>query len=154
MFSPPGMRLEPTGHNPRRYTVSFDDLEDGVQRLVGCPHQASLSASLPRCRPGCRPRSQKVGVPIRPTGGARVIASEPASATRVTVPSAVIANAQLDTEQLAPGMAPTACSRPNMMTHPGALLCRAPGEATLMTGQYLLASKTSANAMAATISGH
>jgi len=34
-----GMRLEPTGRNPRHYTVSFDDLEDGVRRLVGCPHQ-------------------------------------------------------------------------------------------------------------------
>jgi hypothetical protein len=34
-----GMRLEPTGRNPRHYTVSFHDLEDGVQRLVRCPHQ-------------------------------------------------------------------------------------------------------------------
>ena len=30
------MRLEPTGRNPRHYTVSFDDLEEGVQRLVSC----------------------------------------------------------------------------------------------------------------------
>jgi hypothetical protein len=28
-----GMRLEAAGRNPRHYTVSFDDLEDGVQRL-------------------------------------------------------------------------------------------------------------------------
>ena len=34
-----GMRLEPTGRNPRHYTVGFDDLDDGVQRLIGCPQQ-------------------------------------------------------------------------------------------------------------------
>ena len=34
-----GMRLEPTGRNSRHYTVSFDDLEDGVQRLVSCTYQ-------------------------------------------------------------------------------------------------------------------
>ena len=34
-----GMRLEPTGRNPRHYTVGFDDLEDGVRRLASCPHQ-------------------------------------------------------------------------------------------------------------------
>lgn len=34
-----GLRLEPTGRNPRHYTVSFDDLDDGVRRLAGCPHQ-------------------------------------------------------------------------------------------------------------------
>jgi len=34
-----GMRLEPTGRNPRHYTVGFDDLKSGVQRLVTCPHQ-------------------------------------------------------------------------------------------------------------------
>jgi hypothetical protein len=28
-----GMRLEPTGRDPRHYTVSFDDLENGMQRL-------------------------------------------------------------------------------------------------------------------------
>jgi hypothetical protein len=39
-----GMRLEPTGRNPRHYTVSFDDLEDGVQRLVSCPHQVMPNA--------------------------------------------------------------------------------------------------------------
>lgn len=38
-----GMRLEPTGRNPRHYTVSFDDLEDGVQRLVRCPHRVMLN---------------------------------------------------------------------------------------------------------------
>jgi hypothetical protein len=39
-----GMRLEPTGRNPRHYTVSFDDLEDGVQGLVSCPHQVVPNA--------------------------------------------------------------------------------------------------------------
>jgi hypothetical protein len=34
-----GLRLEPTGRNPRHYTVGFDDLDDGVRRLAGCPHQ-------------------------------------------------------------------------------------------------------------------
>jgi hypothetical protein len=34
-----GMRLKPTGRNPSHYTVGFDVLEDGVQRLVSCPHQ-------------------------------------------------------------------------------------------------------------------
>lgn len=39
-----GMRLEPTGRNPRHFTVSFDDLEDGVRRLVSCPHQVTPNA--------------------------------------------------------------------------------------------------------------
>lgn len=39
-----GMRLEPTGRNPRLYTVSFDDLEDGVQRLVSCPRRVMPNA--------------------------------------------------------------------------------------------------------------
>ena len=39
-----GMRLEPTGRNPRHYTVSFDDLEGGVQRLVNCLYQAMPNA--------------------------------------------------------------------------------------------------------------
>jgi hypothetical protein len=34
-----GLRLEPTGRNPRHYTVSFSDLDDGVRRLAACPHQ-------------------------------------------------------------------------------------------------------------------
>jgi len=38
------MRLEPTGRNPRHYTVSFDDLQGGVQRLVSCPHQVMPNA--------------------------------------------------------------------------------------------------------------
>ena len=38
-----GMRLEPTGRNPRHFTVGFDDLE-GVQRLASCPHQVVPNA--------------------------------------------------------------------------------------------------------------
>jgi hypothetical protein len=34
-----GIRLEPTGRNPRHYTASFDNLDDGVRRLASCPHQ-------------------------------------------------------------------------------------------------------------------
>ena len=39
-----GMRLEPTGRNPRHFTVGFDDLEGGVQRLASCPHQGVPNA--------------------------------------------------------------------------------------------------------------
>jgi len=39
-----GMRLEPTGRNPRHYTLSFGDLEDGVHRLASCPHQVMQNA--------------------------------------------------------------------------------------------------------------
>ncbi len=34
-----GLRLEPTGRNPRHCTVGFDDLAQGVARLAGCEHQ-------------------------------------------------------------------------------------------------------------------
>jgi hypothetical protein len=34
-----GMRLEPTGRNPRHYTLGFDGLEDGVRQLASCAHQ-------------------------------------------------------------------------------------------------------------------
>jgi hypothetical protein len=34
-----GLRLEPTGRNPRHYTVAFDDLDRGVAQFVGCEHQ-------------------------------------------------------------------------------------------------------------------
>jgi hypothetical protein len=33
------LRLEPTGRNPRHYTIGFDDLDDGVRRLAGCQHR-------------------------------------------------------------------------------------------------------------------
>lgn len=34
-----GLRLEPTGRNPRHFTLAFDDLDSGVRRLAGCEHQ-------------------------------------------------------------------------------------------------------------------
>jgi hypothetical protein len=34
-----GLRLEPTGRNPRHYTVGFDDLDKGVQQIAICGHQ-------------------------------------------------------------------------------------------------------------------
>jgi len=34
-----GLRLEPTGRNPRHFDVSFDQLDIGVERLRGCEHQ-------------------------------------------------------------------------------------------------------------------
>jgi hypothetical protein len=39
-----GMRLEPTGRNPRHYTLGFDYLDDGVRRLARCPHQVVPNA--------------------------------------------------------------------------------------------------------------
>lgn len=38
-----GLRLEPTGRNPRHYDIAFDDLADGVQRLCGCEHQVVVN---------------------------------------------------------------------------------------------------------------
>jgi hypothetical protein len=34
-----GLRLDPTGRNPRHFDIILDDLHDGLARLVGCPHQ-------------------------------------------------------------------------------------------------------------------
>lgn len=34
-----GFRLEPTGRNPHHFTVAFDDLDQGVERLTTCEHQ-------------------------------------------------------------------------------------------------------------------
>ncbi len=34
-----GLRLEPTGRNPRHYTVSFDELGQGVRMPAGCQRQ-------------------------------------------------------------------------------------------------------------------
>lgn len=39
-----GMRLEPTGRDPRHYTVGFESLEGGVRRLVACPHRVVPNA--------------------------------------------------------------------------------------------------------------
>jgi hypothetical protein len=39
-----GMRLEPTGRNLRHFTVGFDDLGSGAQRLVSCAHRVVPNA--------------------------------------------------------------------------------------------------------------
>ncbi len=33
-----GFRLDPTGRNPRHFTVVFDELDTGVEALVSCEH--------------------------------------------------------------------------------------------------------------------
>ena len=33
------LRLEPTGRNRRHFTVAWDNLDDGVARLVACEHE-------------------------------------------------------------------------------------------------------------------
>ncbi len=38
-----GFRLEPTGRNPRHFTVAFDDLEQGVDALEACEHRSWLN---------------------------------------------------------------------------------------------------------------
>lgn len=35
-----GFRLEPTGRNPRHFTVAFDDLEAGIEELRLCEHRS------------------------------------------------------------------------------------------------------------------
>lgn len=35
-----GFRLEPTGRNPRRFTVAFHDLDRGVEALRSCEHRS------------------------------------------------------------------------------------------------------------------
>lgn len=35
-----GFRLEPTGRNPRHFTVAFDDLHSGVAALLACEHRS------------------------------------------------------------------------------------------------------------------
>ena len=34
-----GFRLDPTGRNPRHFTVAFDDLDAGVDALIACEHE-------------------------------------------------------------------------------------------------------------------
>lgn len=34
-----GLRLEATGRNPRHFTVTFEDLDHGVERLGRCEHE-------------------------------------------------------------------------------------------------------------------
>ncbi len=38
-----GFRLEATGRNPQHFTVAWDDLNEGVERLVACEHETSLN---------------------------------------------------------------------------------------------------------------
>lgn len=38
-----GLRLEPTGRNPRHYDVSFDDLDEGVAKLSRCEHYVMVN---------------------------------------------------------------------------------------------------------------
>lgn len=38
-----GFRLDPTGRNPRHFTVVFDDLDHGVDALVSCEHHTWLN---------------------------------------------------------------------------------------------------------------
>jgi len=35
-----GFRLEPTGRNPRHFTVTFDVLDEGVEALLACEHRS------------------------------------------------------------------------------------------------------------------
>lgn len=35
-----GFRLEPTGRNPRHFTVAFDDLDAGIEALLACEHRS------------------------------------------------------------------------------------------------------------------
>ncbi len=39
-----GFRLEPTGRNPRHFTVAFDDLDGGIVRLGRCEHQRWINS--------------------------------------------------------------------------------------------------------------
>jgi hypothetical protein len=39
-----GMRLEPTGLNPRHFTVGFDDPEGGIRLLASCPRKVVPNA--------------------------------------------------------------------------------------------------------------
>ena len=38
-----GLRLEPTGRNPRHFTLAFDDLDVGVARLRRCEHETWIN---------------------------------------------------------------------------------------------------------------
>jgi hypothetical protein len=35
-----GLLLDPTGRNPRHFTVAVDDLEQGVEALDACEHRS------------------------------------------------------------------------------------------------------------------
>jgi hypothetical protein len=38
-----GLRLDPTGRNPRHFDIGFDDLGDGIARLLGCEHRTIVN---------------------------------------------------------------------------------------------------------------
>jgi hypothetical protein len=38
-----GFRLEPTGRNPTHFTVTFDDLEAGIEALLACEHRSWIN---------------------------------------------------------------------------------------------------------------
>jgi hypothetical protein len=38
------LRLEPTGRNPRHYTLGFNELDQGLAALLGCRHQVARNA--------------------------------------------------------------------------------------------------------------
>lgn len=37
------LRLEPTGRNPRHFDIAFDELDDGIARLLGCEHRTMVN---------------------------------------------------------------------------------------------------------------
>jgi hypothetical protein len=39
VLSAAGLRLDPTGRNPHHFTLAFDELETGIDRLRRCEHQ-------------------------------------------------------------------------------------------------------------------
>jgi hypothetical protein len=38
-----GLRLDPTGRNPRHFDITFEVLDDGVARLLGCEHRTIVN---------------------------------------------------------------------------------------------------------------
>lgn len=38
-----GLRLEATGRNPRHFDICFDDLDDGIARLINCEHHTMVN---------------------------------------------------------------------------------------------------------------
>jgi hypothetical protein len=38
-----GLRLEPTGRNPRHFDITFDQLDQGVDRLCQCEHEVVVN---------------------------------------------------------------------------------------------------------------
>jgi hypothetical protein len=38
-----GLTLRPTGRNPRHHSIEFNDLEEGIARLVNCEHRSMVN---------------------------------------------------------------------------------------------------------------